>query len=65
MRWLKQYPITAEEVMASLESIPEVNPPGTPPHERRIGGIDDLVRRKIIEYFQQPGNMNTLLEDMK
>lgn len=65
MRWLAKYPITAEEVMASLESIPQVNPPGTPPGEMKIGGIEDHVRRQIIEYFKNPANMDALLEAMQ
>lgn len=56
MRWLKQYPIAPHEVMASLESIPTTD---------KIGGVENHVRRKLIEYFQNDGNMAALLEAMK
>jgi hypothetical protein len=65
MRNVAEYPVTADEVMRLLESIPQVNPPGTPPEELRIGGIDDMVRRHIIDYFRQQPNMDALLQAMK
>lgn len=65
MRWLTKYPITAEEVMQSLESIPQINPPGTPPRELRIGGVQDTVRARIIDYFRNQDNMDALLEAIR
>ncbi len=64
MRWLKKYPITAEEVMEVLEKIPQVNPPGTAPSAMMIGGLNDTIRRGIIEHFKDPENMTTILSQL-
>ena len=64
MRWLSKYPITAHEVREILESIPQVNPPGTPPAELRIGGINDLIRRLLLAYFEDEEHMALLLSYM-
>lgn len=61
MRNLAQYPVTVGEIVDVLESIPQVNPPGTPPSQLRIGGINDLIRRGIIEHFKDGENMASLL----
>ncbi|BCO56044.1 hypothetical protein MINTM005_12880 [Mycobacterium intracellulare] len=61
MRNLSQYPITAEEVMEVVKKIPEVNPPGTPGSAMRIGGLGDMIRRGIIEHFENPEHMSAVL----
>jgi hypothetical protein len=65
MRWLLKYPITAEEVMTTLEKIPEDNPPGTPSDQIRVGGINDFIRQRIIKHFENQENMQKILEDMR
>jgi hypothetical protein len=65
MRWLKEYPITADEVMGVLEKIPEDNPPGTAPSAMRIGGTSDMIRRGLIEFMKKPENMDALLKDFQ
>jgi hypothetical protein len=48
MRNIREYPITREEVLEVLEKIPMDNPPGTPPMEMMIGGLNDSIRDHVI-----------------
>ena len=65
MRWLARYPITADEVLATLQRIPLINPPGTPIEQIRLGNVEDMVRKGIIDFFAEPQNMAALLSSMR
>lgn len=65
MRNITQYPVTAAEVLEVLEKIPQVNPPGTPGGAMRIGGLNDMIRRQIIEHLSKPDNMTALLRELE
>lgn len=65
MRNTAQYPITADEIVAVLNKIPEVNPPGIDGSAMMIGGVDDMIRQGIIAYLTQPDNMARLLESYR
>lgn len=56
MRWIKQYPITPQEVMDSLQSIPTTD---------NIGGVGNHVRQKLIEHFENDENMTAFLAEIK
>lgn len=62
MRNINEHPITADEVTRVLETMYQVNPPGTPPHQVLVGGVNDLIRQHILDYLQKPENMAALLE---
>lgn len=64
MRNTAQYPVTSAEVLEVLEKIPQVNPPGTEPRAMMIGGLNDMIRRQIIEHFRKPANMDALLGEL-
>jgi hypothetical protein len=64
MRNTAQYPVTADEVLGVLEKIPQDNPPGTARSAMKIGGINDMIRRNIIEHFNKPEHMNALLHQI-
>lgn len=62
MRNLIAYPITETEVLETIAAIPEENPPGTPPCQLRIGGLNDLIRRGIIDVCSCETVMKMILE---
>lgn len=58
MRWLQKYPITEQEVLATLESIP-VN-------LEMIGSIQPMIKQHIIDMFKNdPDLMAVLLRNLK
>jgi hypothetical protein len=65
MRYLVQHPITPEEILELLEHLPEDNPKGTPPEKIICGGVNDLIRSKIIAFFHDKSNMEKLIKTME
>ena len=62
MRNIRQYPITREEVCEVLQKIPMDNPPGTPPGQMKIGGLNDLIRQGIIITCTEEAVMSRILK---
>lgn len=62
MRNLREYPVTEQEVLEVLAKIPQDNPPGAT--QIMVGGLNDMIRYEIIQFFLQPENMTKLLERM-
>ena len=61
MRFLLQYPITAEEVTHELDQLQAA----IIPESIGFGDLGPTIRRGIRAYFQDADNMNKLLEHMR
>ncbi len=57
MRFLLKYPITEDEVLAVVNTIPN--------DEQNIGGVEGHIRQGLIEFFNVPENINEFLEHLK
>lgn len=57
MRNIVEYPITAVEVIDTLENI-ESDP-------QIIGNLTPFIKQGLLKFFEDPENMNKILEQLK